>query len=155
MIQLKVENVLEGKNLLLKKGEAVFGIENNILKIEVDFPSVYPQEDYPEDGSDTPKDYWFKDKASKLELEFPIDDEEIFDKEIFIDSEDEDNEDLTNFFIAGTHYPTFDDRIIIKKENNKYRINWTGQLPDIKNSRYAVYMKNMFSFRLQGACERK
>lgn len=155
MIQLIVENLLEGKDLLLEKGEAVFGIEDNMLKIEVTFPTIYEQEDYPEDSRDTPKDYWFKNKISKLELELPIENKETFDKEIFIDSEDENNEDLTNFFIAGTHYPTFDDRITIKKENDKYRINWTGQLPDIKNSRYAVYMKNMFSFRLQGACERK
>ena len=155
MIQLKVENVLEGKNLLLENGDAVFCIENNMLKVEVTFPASYQLEEYSEEDIGKPKDYWFKSSASKLELELPLEDENIFGKEFFVDSEDEDNEDLTNFLIAGTHYPTFDDRMIIKEENKKYLLNWTGQLPDIKNSRYEVYMKNMFSFHLQGEIEKE
>lgn len=154
MVQLAVEKLLAGKDLLLENGNAVFSMENNTLKIEVQFPQTYQSDASSGEESDLPKDYYFKSSASTLELELPVEDENVLRKEIFIDSEDEDNEDLTNFNIANTHYSTFDDRITIKKEKDKYIINWTGLLPDIKNSRYEVYMKNMFVFRLQGECER-
>ncbi len=152
MIQLTVDKLLPGEDLLLENGSAVFNIENNTLKIEVQFPAAYPPGSYSGEESKVPKDYYFKSSISTLELELPVEDEAIFGREIFIDSEGEDNEELTNFHIAHTHYPTFDDRITLRKEKDKYILNWTGLLPDIKNSRYEIYMKNMFPFRLQGEC---
>ncbi len=160
MGQLTVENLFDDTSLTLEVGKATFGIDDDTLTIEVIFPKYYKSDDFEEDEEtgeliNLPKDYWFKDSKSKLELELPISDfgNEIIGKEIFIDSENEDNEDLTNFLIANTHYPTFDDKILITKTNDKYLLKWSGLLPDIKNSRYEIYMKTMFKFSLETECE--
>ncbi len=161
MGQLVIEKLFDDTNLTLEVGKAIFGIKEDTLTIEIFFPEYYKSDEFEEDEetgklNNLPKDYWFKDSKSKLELEISLSDfgSEVIGKEIFISSEDALNEDLTNFLIANTDYPTFDDKILITETNNKYSIRWSGLLPDIKNSRHEIYMETKFKIILETDSEK-
>ena len=162
MAQLIVEKLFGEAPLTLEVGTATFNIADDMLTIRITFPQQYRDGDIATDEKtgdliNPPRDYWFKAGNATLEVECPVPEgiaDNLFSTEIFLDSEDEDNEDLTNFYIANTHYPTFDDRIKITRSGGAYTVSWQGLMPDLKNSRHEVYMKTLFPFSLEAACER-
>lgn len=159
--QLIVENLLGDTSLVLAVGAATFSISDNMLCIQVDFPAFYEEDTLEEDESgeliDPPEDYWFRESDALLEIEYPFSGvlQELLGQEIYLDSTDENNDDLTNFFIANTHYPTFDDKLLIKQTADSFVLIWSGVLPDINNSQYEIFMKNKFRFTLETLCEQE
>lgn len=146
MANLIIEKLFGVANLSLEVGSATCQIKDNILMVEVIFPKAYAS-----DGGEKPADFWFKESEARLELELPIPKsvKNVMDHTFFIDSEDEDNEDLTSFFIANTHYPTFDDTILIRQTEDSHVLQWSGLVPDIKTDRYEMYMQIRYKFALE------
>lgn len=103
---------------------------------------------------DLPKDYWFKESDALLEIEYPFSDtlQELAGHEAYLDSTNENNDDLTSCFTANTHYSTFDDKLLIRKTGNSFILTWSGVLPDINNSQHEIFMKNKFCFTLETCC---
>ncbi len=149
MSHLIIEKLFGAQNLELEVATATFEIKNKTLFVKVDFAKTGPAT---EKQTDTEQANGFDASDAKLELELPVPKlvENIIGNEFFIDSADEDNEELTNFYLAQTHYPTFDDTILIRqKEDGTYWLKWNGKIPDVKTSRYEMYMQMRFVFTLE------
>lgn len=149
---LIVQNLFNGKDLVLKTEEATINILSESINIKISFPEVYSSEDCTWDSQgneilDAPFDFVFKDTPSLLELEIPVTDknEMIFNKQIVLDDDDE----LTNFYIAQNHYSTFNNEIFIHRKDSEFKIIWKGLLPDIKYWDFDKAMSNEFAFVLE------
>lgn len=155
MNQLIVEKLFDENSLILEVKEAKFKILPDSLLIKVIF--VEDNEFIENENIDfdnLPIDYWFKNITSFLELEIPIDNVDILEKEISINSLMQENDNFTNFYVVETHYPTFNDKIILSKKEEHYYLKWSGFVPDIKNSWVENYMKQFFPFLLQTICKK-
>ena len=140
MSRLIIEKLFGTQNLELEVAKATFEIKDKTLFVKVDFAET------------TPAEGWFDSSDAKLELELPIPKlvKNVIGNEFFIDSADEDNEELTNLYLAQTHYPTFDDTILVhQKEDGSYWLKWTGKVPDVKTICYEMYMQMRFNFTLE------
>ena len=148
--ELVVKNLLEGSDLVLEVGESVIEL-TGILSIRVDFPEVYTTKDltWDETGNhiiSEPVDYIFKETSAFLELEMPVERDlfVLLDQTIRLDSDEE----LTNFYVAGNHYPTFDDEILITCDDSEYILIWKGTVPDIRFADFEQSMLNGYQFIL-------
>jgi hypothetical protein len=149
MSELVVENILAGGALRLAVGSAKFSAAAGLLTIRVDFPAA--------DAAGAPAgqlpDPWRATDAF-LEVEIPLPNESTtYLGNTFALGPAE--EDWTNFYVADTHYPTFDDKICISLTAGAYLLRWSGFVPDINHAEYADYMQRQFPFALETACQRR
>ncbi|MDR2920350.1 MAG: hypothetical protein LBV72_13430 [Tannerella sp.] len=149
--KIVVKNLLVNEDLILEVGKSVVEITMDTLSIRVDFPEVYTTKDitWDETGNhmiSEPADYIFKETPAFLELEMPIKKDvfTILNQLIKLDPDEE----LTNFYIAENHHPTFDDEILITCQNLKYLLTWMGSVPDIHFGDFEQSMLKEFEFTL-------